>query len=45
MLEISDLKTKRLPELQSIAKQLKMKRITGLKKDGFDLSNFRLPGC
>ena len=32
MLEISDLKTKRLPELQSIAKQLKMKRITGLKK-------------
>ena len=32
MLEISDLKLKRLPELQSIAKQLKMKRITGLKK-------------
>jgi len=32
MLEISDLKTKRLPELQYIAKQLKMKRITGLKK-------------
>ena len=32
MLEITDLKTKRLPELQSIAKQLKMKRITGLKK-------------
>ncbi|MDR9400971.1 MAG: transcription termination factor Rho [Psychroflexus sp.] len=32
MLEISDLKSKRLPELQSIARHLKMKRITGLKK-------------
>ena len=32
MLEISELKTKRLPELQSIARQFKMKRITGLKK-------------
>ena len=32
MFEIADLKSKKLPELQEIAKQIGVKRVTGLKK-------------
>jgi len=45
MFEISDLKSKKLPELQEIADGLKVPKYKTLKKIRPSLSNFRRSGC
>ena len=44
MFEITQLKEKKLSELQEIAKELKISRYSSLKKLRLNISNFRCPG-
>ncbi len=45
MFEISQLKDKKLPELQEVAKQLKVSKVPFFKKIRFSLPNIRSPSC